>query len=92
MTTKFYRTFVFPELALYALDVYNQQTATSSYSSSHSSYSQRFDHFGGTNTNANPYAQYPQYYDHFKGTYRNFDPEWRDIGKIVEWLQIAYNT
>ena len=64
-------------MALYALDVYYNQTYLNR---NHN----RND--GGFQTN-----QEQQYYDYYQQTFRGFEGgSWRNIAKIPQWLALAY--
>ena len=86
----------FTELALYALDVYSQQTFANSHSHTSKVDTERVGNQYGQyqlgNSKRKPYPDYPPYYDYFHGTYRNFSPEWKDLDKILVWIQAAFDT
>jgi len=66
------------EVALYALDVYYNQTYLGT-----SSYSQRFD-----NDPDSIYQDYPPYPDPFASTYRSNQSSSFNLTKIVEWISL----
>lgn len=85
--------YCFSELALYALDVYYNQT----YGTSTQFFSKIDDDYayGYANQNGNSnsyYGEFPPYYDPFTGTYRSFDPKWKNLDKVIEWLDTAYSS
>ena len=93
------KTFVklqfFTELALYALDVYNQQQIASySYTSKNDNewIGNRYSAptYDPTASNKRISPVYPPYYDSYHGIYRHFSTEWKDLDKIVMWIQAAY--
>ena len=87
---------MFAELALYALDVYNQQQIVSHGYASKNDNEWIGNQYGGSNNYGsriqnNPInPMYPPYYDYNYGHYRYFQSEWKDLDKIVLWIQIAY--
>ena len=97
---QFGRYLDFSELALYALDVYYNQT----YGSSSTSFdkSDTVDSNSGDNIYSNLYAStaqanniygnYPPYYDSFHGSYRKFSNKWKNLDRILDWIQIASET
>ena len=70
--------FFVPELALYALDVYYNQT-----------YLNRIDNRNEQQVDPNAYANY---YDYYQQTYRGLqDPAWwQNLAKIPQWIALAY--
>ena len=38
------------------------------------------------------YDDYPPYYDYFHGTYRKFSPKWKNLNRILDWIQVASET
>ena len=40
----------------------------------------------------NIYGDYPPYYDYFQGTYRKFSSKWKNLDKILDWIQVAHET
>jgi len=70
------------EIALYALDVYYNQTylQTSSFS--------RFDSFDDTN---GIYSDYPPYPDPFGSTYRSRKDDF-SVGKVLEWISLLHEA
>ena len=82
----------FTELALYALDVYNQQQIFShSYSSKIDKewVGNQYANYYSSASNKLAYPEYPPYYDYYQGTFRSFSREWKDLDKIIMWIQIA---
>lgn len=76
------------ELALYALDVYYNQT-----------YVNRIDNRGDQYNHNSQYANqlytqtYPQYYDYYQQTFRGLNSQqnwWQNLAKIPQWLALAY--
>ena len=89
--------FKFSELALYALDVYYNQTyvsgATSFDKVDTNTGDNIYDNLYPPNSQSNNiYGDYPPYYDYFHGTYRKFSSKWKDLDKILDWIQIASET
>ena len=90
----------FSELALYALDVYYNQTYVGSATSfdksdnvDNNSGENIYSNLYPPNTQANNiYGDYPPYYDYFHGTYRKFSSKWKNLDRILEWIQIASET
>ena len=87
----------FSELALYALDVYYNQTyvsgATSFDKVDTNTGDNIYDNLYPPNSQSNNiYGDYPPYYDYFHGTYRKFSSKWKDLDKILDWIQIASET
>ena len=90
----------FSELALYALDVYYNQTYVGSQTSfdksdnvDNNSGENIYSNLYPPNTQANNiYGDYPPYYDYFHGTYRKFSSKWKNLDRILEWIQIASET
>lgn len=81
--------FLLAEVALYALDVYYNNTFTG----------QRFGTRDDQNNPDDIYAnyQYPAYYDAYQNTLkRGFDGpgkdfgSWKNLAKIPHWLNLAY--
>lgn len=86
---------MFTELALYALDVYNQQQIASySYTSKNDNewIGNRYSGtaYDPTASNKRVSPIYPPYYDPYHGIYRHFSTEWKDLDKIVMWIQAAF--
>ena len=83
-------------MALYALDVYNQQQISSQGFSTKTGNEWIGNQYGGPNIYGsqipnNPITpMYPPYYDYNYGQYRYFPNEWKDLDKIILWIQAAY--
>ena len=86
-------------MALYALDVYYSQQfgPDISFIPEDSHHYSRIDYQGvGNSYNNYPYGsiqnahenQIP-YYDQFHQTYRRFSSGWKDLDKIINWIEIA---
>ena len=92
----------FSELALYALDVYYNQTYVSSGSATSYDKADTVDSNSGDNIYNNLYSStaqansiygnYPPYYDSFHQTYRKFSPKWKNLDRILDWIQTASET
>ena len=89
----------FPEIALYALDVYYNQTYGSSTAGSkadtvdNSSGANAYNNlYSSTSQKYSIYGDYPPYYDYFHGTYRKFSPNWKNLDRILDWIEIASET
>ena len=87
---------LFTELALYALDVYNQQQIVSHGYASKNDNEWIGNQYGGSNNygsriqNNVVTPMYPPYYDYNYGQYRYFPNEWKDLDRIIQWIQTAY--
>ena len=94
----------YPELALYALDIYYQQQYGPDISFIPEDSRRRYakvDYQGvGNNYNnyyyattassfQNTYDNTIPYYDHYHNTYRKFSSGWSNLDNVVEWIQIA---
>ncbi len=87
--------FPFPEIALYALDVYYNQT----YGNGGGGF-KRNDDFGGNNNgypNADSlplfYRDYPKYRDPFVDTYRSLAERRAGMaGRVLKWISLALET
>merc|ERR1712047_76635 len=76
------------ELALYALDVYYNQTYLNNRIDN------RYDKYGSENPNYMLWEQvYPKYYDQYQQTFRGRKDYgvWKNIAKIPQWLTLAYD-
>jgi len=85
------------ELALYALDVYYNQTYVSGAASFDKADTNTgdniYDNLYPPNAQSNNiYGDYPPYYDYFQGTYRKFSSKWKNLDKILDWIQVAHET
>ena len=87
---------------MYALDVYYSQQfgPDISFIPEDSHHYSRIDYQGvGSTYNNHPYGslqnthenQIP-YYDQFHQTYRKFSSEWKNLDKILGWIEIARDT
>ena len=85
-------TYFFPELALYALDVYYNQTygfggSSGNYgyanSNAYAQYSRKDDNL------ALLYQDYPKYKDPFAATFRGFGANAYTYDKIIQWIALA---
>ena len=81
----------FPEIALYALDVYYNQTYGSSTAGSkadtvdNSSGANAYNNlYSSTSQKYSIYGDYPPYYDYFHGTYRKFTGNMLVLQKLIE--------
>ena len=88
----FLRTFLsFSEVALYALDVYYNQTYTNNFKRKQD----QSNYYSDRNDNLPLFYQgYPSYYDPYVNTLRSYDRTSNlldNIGKIPQWLSLAYN-
>ena len=85
---------LFTELALYALDVYSTQQPVTNWNTSKIGTSDwvgnRYSDYASSGTNQKISPEYPPYYDYYQGTYRYFSREWRDLDKIIMWMQTAF--
>jgi len=90
------------ELALYALDVYYNQTYgnpptsfdkadTVDTNSGNNLYNNLYSSTSQQSSNS-IYDDYPPYYDYFHGTYRKFSPKWKNLNRILDWIQVASET
>merc|ERR1712062_382571 len=82
------------ELAVYALDVYYNQQPVTNWNTSKIGTSDwvgnRYSNYASSGTNQKISPEYPPYYDYYQGTYRYFGREWRDLDKIIMWMQTAF--
>ena len=88
----FLRIFLsFSEVALYALDVYYNQTYTNNFKRKQD----QSNYYSDRNDNLPLFYQgYPSYYDPYVNTLRSYDRTSNlldNIGKIPQWLSLAYN-
>ena len=91
----------YPELALYALDLYYQQQfgpdvrfipeaiKRVDYPDVANNYQ---NYYYATSSLPNTYANQLPYYDPFHRRYRSFGTGWMDLEKIMEWIVVARET
>ena len=74
--------FFLAELALYALDVYYNQTYLNRIDN-------KQDNYGYNQLNQ---QAYPQYYDYYQQTFRSAhqDSWWQNLVKVPQWIALAY--
>ena len=91
----------YPELALYALDLYYQQQfgpdvrfipeaiKRVDYPDVANNYQ---NYYYATSSLPNTYSNQLPYYDPFHRRYRSFGTGWMDLEKIMEWIVVARET
>ena len=88
------------EVVLYALDVYYRQmfgediTFIPEASHSHSkldyqTVGNNYGNYYATSKLRNAHYNSLPYFDQFHGRYRNFNQEWKNLDKIIEWIETA---